>query len=226
MIGSAGLWRPGILRRRLSDDLGQRVEEHGFSRTHHVSQTEVQQVVQRFAGRFADRVAQAAEQLAEHGDAQHIERVLRRVLLYSANAFEIATGPLPELNFLDMLVFTSLVRHAFAEHWQPRLFGPHGSVMLDALAGAEADAWALAEKYLLPNQREELQERIRNWQTGHPQQYRVEAVRLSDFPELADVGARKHSEACWALCAAPPRPQIKPYCWAIARCSGPSGRRP
>ena len=185
------LWRSRLLRERLPRGLRERITKRESTGAQNVSQAEVQQAVQRFAGRFADQVTQAAEQLADQGDLQHTERVLRRALLYTANAFEIATGPLPELNFLDMLVFTSLVRDAFAKHWQPRLFPSRGSAMLDALATAEADAWSLSEKYLQPNQRAELRERIRNWQATHPAQYRVESVRLSDFPELAAVGDRR-----------------------------------
>ena len=188
------LWRSKGLRERLPRGLRKRIEEREVARAQNVSQAEVQQAVQRFAGRFADQVIQAAEHLADQGDLQHTERVLRRVLLYTANAFEIATGPLPELNFLDMLVFTSLVRDAFARHWQPRLFEERGNAMLETLADTEADAWSLAELYLQPNQREELRERIRNWQAAHPAQYRVESVRLSDFPELAAVSDRKHNK--------------------------------
>jgi hypothetical protein len=84
-----------------------------------------------------------------------------------------------------MLVFVSLVREAFATHWYPQTFQVRGAAMLDALEAKEAEGWRLADKYLLPDQRRQLREAIQRWQAEHPDQYRVEAVRLSDFTELA-----------------------------------------
>lgn len=182
------MWRAGSLRAGLGantrSDAG--VQERSAPPTIGArSQAEVQQDVQRFAGRFTDRVMQAAEALADPQHPSQTEAVLRRALLYDANALEIATGPVPELNLLDTLVFVSLVRTAFERHWLPEVFGARGEIMLHALTTSSDDAWGLADKFLLPEHIDQLRDQIQAWQASHPGQCRVESVRLADFSELA-----------------------------------------
>lgn len=187
-------WRPNLLRPRVDDGSGSQPEERRTKRAYVFSQAELQHDVQRFVQRFTESVVQAAERLVDATNVLHTEAAVRRAVLCGGNALEIATGPMPELNLLDMLVFVSLLRGAFTEHWQPKVFQERGAPMLDALTTMEAEAWELSEKYLLPNQRERLRQEIQRWQAAHPGQYRVESVRLADFAELAARADRTQGE--------------------------------
>jgi hypothetical protein len=136
---------------------------------------------------------QAAELLADPEDVKQSQAALRLAVLYEGNALEIATGPVPDLNLLDMLVFVTLVRAAFEQHLQPERFGIRGEAMREALAASEEDVWELAHKFLTPDHRAQLEELIRTWQAMHPSQFRVESVRLSDFSELAARTCRQQN---------------------------------
>jgi hypothetical protein len=147
-----------------------------------VTQAELQQAVQRIATLFMDRIAQAGETLS--ADARRpAERqgALQRVLLYAASALEIASGPLPEVNAIDMLVFAILCRGALERHWIPNGLGEHGAGLVQAFTLAEQDLWGLAGEVLGAQQQSDLRELIANWQSEHPEQYRVEGVRFQEF---------------------------------------------
>jgi hypothetical protein len=45
------------------------------------------------------------------------DTALRETLIYVSSAIEIATGPLPSVNLVDMLVFLRLCRVAVERHW-------------------------------------------------------------------------------------------------------------
>jgi hypothetical protein len=157
----------------------------------HVTQAELQQDMQRFAGVFSERVEQAAETMAGASHPRHAAEVLQRALVYESSAIEIATGQLPEANLLDMVVFVSLARGAFESHWLPKVFGPAGSDMLQALERSETDAWEVAARVLSREQLEQLKILIQAWQLENAGQVHVEAVRLADFSKLHGEAARK-----------------------------------
>jgi|GEM_PF-5765320 len=154
-----------------------------------VTQAELQQSLQRVTGVMSQRVAQAAEPLGGAEDARVTEQALRRALLYQASALDIASGPTPEVNLLDMLVFTTLTRDAFASYWVPEVFGADGQPMLDALVASERDVWRLADNVLDDDQENQVRDYIRRWQAEHPRQVQVEAVRLSEFAKQAGKSA-------------------------------------
>ena len=113
------------------------------------------------------------------------EALLRRVLLYQSSALDIATGPLPKVNALDMLVFAKLGRGALEQHWIPQRFGKEGEPLVEAFAGLERASWETLTKFLDGQQQADLLELIAAWQEGHPEQYRVAGVRFQEFSEQA-----------------------------------------
>jgi hypothetical protein len=88
---------------RMSSEFGRKPGEP-------VSQAELLEDVQRFTSDFMLRIADRATPLEESPSAVVREAALRRVLVYESMALDIASGPLPELNLVDMLVFVSLSR--------------------------------------------------------------------------------------------------------------------
>ncbi len=155
-----------------------------------VPQVELQQDLLRFAGLFSERVEQAAEPLSDIRDPRRTADALHRALLYEAHALEIATGPSPGVDALDMAVFITLCREAFERHWLPHVYGAAGRDMFRALETSEADAWTIAGKVLSSAQEDLLREQVRAWQAENPAQVHVEAVRLADFSKLHGDAAK------------------------------------
>jgi hypothetical protein len=152
---------------------------------HHPPAAELQQDVQRAATAFMDRASQAADPLEKGNRPVNEEALLRRILLYNASVLEIATGPFPEVNALDMLVFAALARGALERHWIPTRFGEEGAPLIEACDCLEHESWETAAKFLDRRQRVDLRELITAWQDEHPDQYRVEGVRFQEFSEHA-----------------------------------------
>lgn len=149
-----------------------------------MSQTELQQDIQRIATVFMDRIAQVGEPLSdEPREPAQEQALLQRVLLYNSSVLDIATGPYPELNVLDMLVFTRLCHGALKQHWIPRALGQDGEALAAAFALAEQETWDVAAKILDPAQQAQVSESIAVWEAEHPQQFRLEGVRFQSFAE-------------------------------------------
>lgn len=155
-----------------------------------MTETEIQQDVQRFTGDFMARVGDAADALLEQLGPTGREQLLRRTLVYDAAVLDIATGPVPPVNLLDMLVFVSLARTLFEQYWLPEVFGDSAGPLAAALRRSEDDLWQRGEKVLDESQRADLRELIATWLREHPGQVRVESVRLSDFSEQAGRAVR------------------------------------
>jgi hypothetical protein len=161
-----------------------------------VSHAELQQDVQRVVTVFMERIAQASEPLVDqefHPDRK--EALLRRLLMYSSSALDIATGPFAELNALDLMVFTVLCRDALVQHWIPQGIGREGHRLVEAFNRTEQEASEVLGKILDARQQAEVRDLIAAWQASHPGQFRVEGVRFSEFSEHAgaasDERARK-----------------------------------
>jgi len=150
-----------------------------------VSQAELQQDLQRFVTQFSERITQTLEPLTKAPDSPLYECALKRWLLYSTAALDIAGGPLPELNLLDMIVFMVLIRNTFERHWLPNVMGEDGRAVLDALNCSVDEIWRLAAKLINEQQAHNLRATIEAWEQEHPEQLRVEGVRFSEFSTLA-----------------------------------------
>jgi hypothetical protein len=154
-----------------------------------IPELELQHELQRFATRFVERIAQATEVLQASPRAAVREEALRKHLLYTSSALEIATGPAPEVNLLDMFVFVRLARVLLEQHWIPALYGNAGRELLEAFATSEQELAVVAERGLGTQRRTQLANVVDAWLAAHPRQVRVEGIRLADFATLAGNAA-------------------------------------
>jgi hypothetical protein len=154
---------------------------------------ELQQELERFTTQFADRITQATASLDRSPREAVRDEALRKNLLYVSSAVEIATGPYPEINILDMFVFIHLSRTVLEKHWIPKLYGPEGVGLADAFAKAESELSAITAVALRPRQREELVALVDAWLAENPAQVRVEGVRLADFAVAAGSAAAERA---------------------------------
>ncbi len=150
---------------------------------------ELQQEVLRFATLFTDRITQATEILGRSRRPGVGDEALRKNLLYVASAIEIAGGPFPEINLLDMVVFVRLSRAALERHWIPALYGAEGADLAEVFARSERELADLAARALSPGHREQLDHLVQAWLEDNPGQVRVEGIRLADFSAAAGSAA-------------------------------------
>ena len=155
-----------------------------------VTEAEVQQEVQRFAGRFIGHVGQASDQVVATEWTPKHDRFLRRVLTYESSVLDIAAGPIPMVNLLDMVVFMTLSRSTFEDHWLPTEFGEPARPLANALNVSTEEIWQVAKRVLTPQQQTALRDLIEAWRRENPSATHVEAVRLSEFSERAGESAR------------------------------------
>lgn len=154
---------------------------------------ELQQELQRFATQFTDRITQAMEVLERSSRPEVGDEALRKNLLYVASAMEIVSGPFPEINLLDMIVFVRLSRTVLERHWIPRLYGDRGADLAEVFARSERELSDLAERALSPAHREQLTSLVDAWLADNPDQVRVEGVRLADFSAAAGSAAAERA---------------------------------
>jgi hypothetical protein len=153
---------------------------------------ELQQEMQRFATQFTDRITQATETLEASSRRQHIrDEALRKNLRYIAAALEIATGPIAEINLVDMIVFVRLSRAVLERHWIPKLYGDDGLELAQIFARSDAELATVAEQALGVAQRHQLGSLIETWLAENPEQFRVEGIRFSDFAAAAGAAGER-----------------------------------
>src|SRR5262245_55347456 len=113
-------------------------------------EVEVQQEVERFATEFCERVTQATETLGRASSAEVRDEALRKNLRFVWAAIEIATGPYPEVNLLDMIVFVRLCRAVLERYWIPELYGNSGRDLAEVFARSDEELSEVVEKALSP----------------------------------------------------------------------------
>jgi hypothetical protein len=96
-------------------------------------------------------------------------------------SLDIAIGPNPSVNLLDLLSLVSLETWSFETHWIPAGIGEAGRPALARLKRAEADAWQSARKILTEEQLETLRALIKAWITENPDRTVVALVRFDEF---------------------------------------------
>jgi hypothetical protein len=159
-----------------------------------VTEAELQENLQRFTSEYFDRTAEAVDEVEKDVPPEQFHALLKRVLLYDSAALEIASGKLPSVNMLDMLVFTTLTRDRFEQYWQPKVFHEAGVPLLGALKDLEADMWSRARRVMRPEQEARLRGMIEDWRRANPDLLRVELIRFSAFSKLAGkVASEKES---------------------------------
>jgi|GEM_PF-3198230 len=147
-----------------------------------ITQEELRHEIMRFAGRSGERVDDAYFKLEEGFKTPKARRAaLENISAYVTSALDIAIGPNPEVNMLDMVVFVTLTRIVVEEYWVPKVFGDEAKILVEVFRSNEAEIWSIAGKVLTPQQQQELRVLIRQWRDRDPDRVYVEAARFGDF---------------------------------------------
>jgi len=143
---------------------------------------QLQLSVMRFADEYTVRVA---EQIAafQRGTDDAGERLTAQgwIVSQATAAFTIASGPNPELNAIDMLVFASLSRMVIEDRWVAELYNGRAEGLLAAHKALEDRAWRSSGELLTAEQQGELRSSLDAWHRENPLLRAVPFIHLEDF---------------------------------------------
>ena len=148
-----------------------------------MTREELEDHVRRFADRYYTRMTLAAGTIRKSAtNDSEVEILQGWQTLSQATAVDIAVGPNPVTNLLDMMVLTSLQRMVIRDYWAPEVFGEaRGGVMLKAATLAEEDIWTIANDVLTAEQQDDLMHLVTEWYAENPDQIYPWMVRMSEF---------------------------------------------
>ncbi len=149
--------------------------------------------VMRFADEYASRVSDVSQRF--RGQAQKPEDRLAGQnwrLSQSEAAYQIASGPNPLTNALDLVVLASLSRMVLEDSWVGELYGDRAKPVQEAHRALEQDAWDLAAQVLTPSQMDQLRDVIARWRANNPTVRNVGAIHFAAFAK--SVGSPRAGE--------------------------------
>ena len=160
-------------------------KSEGDNEAMQLTSAELHAAVMSFADTWASTITEAAGKFAKLATMPEARLHAENLKYYPIlTAFEIAAGPLPGPALLDMLVFVSLMRIVWEEHWYPEVYGEPAKGMVVTLKNLESEIWSIAAKVLTSQQRRDLRDLISQWRKKHTDTVIVYLIRFSDFGEL------------------------------------------
>jgi hypothetical protein len=158
-------------------------------------QLQLQESLQRFYTRFTERTLESFLDAGLDQNIQTREMAVRQYTLYDSEALKIATGPYPEVNLLDMLVFIKLNKMTIQSYWVPK-WKDSGNLILNSFIESEKDIERIATTVLNAQQMDKINVGVVDWKKKNSQIYRVEKIRLDEvakaIPQLG-IDANKES---------------------------------
>lgn len=146
------------------------------------TQAQVREDVVRFAHSYFAVLSQAFDSVEREARTPDARLMVADPKVKYCNALiDIALGPQPEANLLDMVVLATLLHDVMKDYWVPRVYGAGGQPLLAATEHGKMEIWSIAGKILSPAQQQSLSELIARWRADHPNQIYIAEVRLQNF---------------------------------------------
>lgn len=169
----------------------------GDSSDEAMTRAELEDHVRRFADRYYTRMALAIGTIRKTAkNDEEVEQLQGWQSIAQATAVDIAVGPNPVTNLMDMMVLTSLEKMVIRDYWMPEVFGEErGAIMLQASTLVEEDIWGIADDVLTAKQQQDLAGLITEWHAENPDQIYPWLIRMSEFSgqRAASLDAVKQS---------------------------------
>lgn len=155
------------------------------------SALKLQAVVMDMADDYIAALGESVYLLTRSGELDSKGRWLAQSFLRNGvgASLDIAVGPNPAVNQLDLLVLASLQAWSFEVHWIPAGIGLPGRPALARLKRAEAEAWASAAGTLSEAQLRTLRELIEAWIKENPDRTVVALVRFDEFADARKMSS-------------------------------------
>ena len=146
----------------------------------------------RFADGYVDAVSRAsARAQSEAIDSRLRYRLVDFQIKQATAAVQIAAGPNPSINAVDMVVLASLTRKS-AAHNLPEIMGSKAQPIIEAFARLEKGAWPLVD-FLTPAQEADLRRRLAAWTPDAASLDSVAFNRLEDIAKASGLPANEQS---------------------------------
>jgi hypothetical protein len=143
---------------------------------------QIQLAVMRFADEYVARLnTQIAAYQRVNTDPRERLEAQTWLVSQATAAFTIASGPNPELNAIDMLVFTTLSRMVIEDRWVGGVYGPRAESLLAEHQALEQRIWIYSRALLTEAQTDELRSSIEAWHRQNPLGRAVPFIHLEDF---------------------------------------------
>ena len=181
-------------------------------------ESQLQLKVMRFADGYVDAVSRAcARAQSEATDSRLRYRLVDFQIKQATAAVQIAAGPNPSINAVDMVVLASLTRASVA-HNLPATMGSKAQPIIEAFARLEKGAWPLVD-FLTPAQEADLRRRLAAWTPDAASLDSVTFNRLEDFAKASGLPANQQSapNSILALIGADPLAGLRPAVREIER---------
>jgi hypothetical protein len=181
--------------------------------------SQLQLGVMGFADRYVDTVARACTraQSEEAIDPRLRYRLMDFQTKQAMAAVQIAAGPDPNINAVDMVVLASLTRKAVARNL-PESMGTKAESMIEAFARLEQGAWSLVH-FLTPAQQADLRRRLAAWPSNVTSLDTVAFNRLADLAKVGGppVNEQNAENSILALIGIDPLAKLNPAAREIER---------
>jgi hypothetical protein len=181
-------------------------------------ETQLQLRVMRYADGYMDAVVRVGGRLqAEATDSSLRFRLLDFQVKQSTAAVQIAAGPNPRINAVDMVVLASLTRATVAQNLPP-IIGARADPAIDTFWRMEQGAWSLVD-FLTPAQKSDLKRRLDAWAPNAASLDSVAFNRLADFARASGLPGDdpKASDSILALIGADPLEGLNPALQEVQR---------
>jgi len=148
-----------------------------------MTREELEDHVRRFADRYHTRMTLAVVTIRKTATKDdEVELLQGWQSIAQVTAVDIAIGPNPVTNLMDMMVLTSLERMIIRDYWKPEVFGEErGEILLQASTIGEKDIWTIANDVLTAEQQQDLTDLIVEWHAQNPDQIYPWMIRMSEF---------------------------------------------
>jgi hypothetical protein len=155
-------------------------------------ESQLQLKVMRFADGYVDAVSRACAQAqSEATDSRLRYRLVDFQIKQATATVQIAAGPNPSINAVDMVVLASLTRKS-AAHNLPEIMGSKAQPIIEAFARLEKGAWPLVD-FLNPAQEADLRRRLTAWTPDAASLDSVAFNRLEDIAKASGLSANEQS---------------------------------
>jgi hypothetical protein len=153
---------------------------------------ELQVQEQRFVDDSMSQTAQALDEYAHKvgTESARVEALKLKVVLGSM-VVNIASGPNPNANLIDLVFGTWLTRKTIEDYWLRTTNGPAFQPWLEISGRLETNVWEIAASALKPAQVDELRETIRQWYAQNPDVRFGFLIRPHDFASLMRTSQSK-----------------------------------
>ena len=148
-----------------------------------MTREELDDQIRRYADRYHTRTALAIARIRKFEltplETQYMQGW---VTISQATTVDIAIGPNPVTNLLDMIVLATLGKMVIEDFWVPDVLGEERGELLRAAAVAlEEDIWSIADDVLTQEQQDDLMALIAEWHAANPDQVFPWMIRMGEF---------------------------------------------